>query len=426
MKSQFRLHTAFNTAAKASGVAILALVAACTTGSSSKPQVEIRGSDPAVPQQTPQPQPQPGPANTPSTPDSKGIVSYDGYQTAVARNGDTVADVAGRVGLSASELGAYNGLQPTHVLRPGDELVLPQRPGGYGPGSAVAQAPAPTADPSVTPPPTPTPSIEAQPLEGVGVNTDGSLTAPNASDAPTTDVPTDVSVATPATSPAPPSQPSDWSPDLAAAAIERSQTGIQDDGTLGAPPSSDQPVPPEPTGRRELKSPDLGQYQTPGEEPDAPDSTAAEQTPAPQPEETVVAVADPAPAPQPTGVDGLRLRRPVQGPVAIGFNKGSGSQRNDGVDFAAAAGSPVVAAADGEVALVSQSLGGLGTIVLVRHPGEILTVYGRVDSVSVKKGDIIASGQQIGVVSNAAAPAEPRMHFEVRRGAESLDPMQFL
>lgn len=213
---------------------------------------------------------------------------------------------------------------------------------------------------------------------------------------------------------------------MAAAAIERSQTGIQQDGTLGAPPSSDNPVPPEPTGRRELESPDLGQYQTPGEKPEAPDPSTVEQATETEPQETVVAAADPAPTPQPSGLDGLKLRRPVKGPVAIGFNKGSGSQRNDGVDFAAAAGSAVVAAADGEVALVSQSLGGLGTIVLVRHPGEILTVYGRVDDVSVKKGDIIASGQRIGVVSNAAAPAEPRMHFEVRRGAESLDPMQFL
>ncbi|MEM9138528.1 MAG: M23 family metallopeptidase, partial [Pseudomonadota bacterium] len=132
------------------------------------------------------------------------------------------------------------------------------------------------------------------------------------------------------------------------------------------------------------------------------------------------------PEPQPSVPAGLRLRRPVQGPVALGYNQGAGSQRNNGVDFAAPAGAPVVAAADGEVALVSQSLGGLGTIVLVRHPDEILTVYGRIDGVSVKKGDIVRAGQKIAEVSDATAPAEPRMHFEVRKGAESLDPMKFL
>ena len=61
-----------------------------------------------------------------------------------------------------------------------------------------------------------------------------------------------------------------------------------------------------------------------------------------------------------------------------------------------------------------------------RHGGELLTVYGRVDKVTVKKGDYVKSGQKIGVVSDAAAPAEPRMHFEVRRGATVLDPMKFL
>ncbi len=83
----------------------------------------------------------------------------------------------------------------------------------------------------------------------------------------------------------------------------------------------------------------------------------------------------------------------------------------------------MVAAASGEVALVSQSLGGLGTIVLIRHlGGEYLTVYGRIEKVSVKKGDIVAQGQKIGVVSPST---QPRMHFEVRRGAESLDPEMF-
>jgi LysM repeat protein len=79
------------------------------------------------------------PSATVSTaPDATGIVTYDGYQAAVARSGDTVASVARRIGLSASELGAYNGLSPTHPLQPGDELVLPPRAGGNWAGAAAA------------------------------------------------------------------------------------------------------------------------------------------------------------------------------------------------------------------------------------------------------------------------------------------------
>jgi murein DD-endopeptidase MepM/ murein hydrolase activator NlpD len=302
-----------------------------------------------------------------AAPDAVGIVSYDGYQTVVAREGDTVADLAGRVGLSASELAAYNGLTPGHAMLAGDELVLPQRPGGYGSGTAVAAAPATVAVSDGTG------SIEQAPLAAAGTAAD-------------------------------PAAPGGWSPEIAAAAIERS-TGLNADGSLGAPPSSAEPMPPEPEPRRELESPELGQYQT----------GVAAAPPAPAPTEERVAAAAP----------NLRMQKPVDGPVAIPFNKGAGPERNDGVDFAAPAGAPVLAAADGEVALVSQSLGGLGTIVLVRHGGDLLTVYGRVDGVSVAKGDPVTQGQQIGVVSGAAS-GEPRMHFEVRRGAESLDPMQFL
>ena len=47
-------------------------------------------------------------ATVSTTPDASGIVTYDGFQAAVARSGDTVASVAQRIGMSAAELGAYN------------------------------------------------------------------------------------------------------------------------------------------------------------------------------------------------------------------------------------------------------------------------------------------------------------------------------
>ena len=336
--------------------------------------------------------------------DANGIVTYDGYQTIVARNGDTVQSVAERIDLSATQLGAYNGLPAGHQLRPGDELVLPPRPGGYGSGDARASVITP-ANPDPAFPTPSTSTIEQTPLNP------GASAQDVAADAPS------VTGTDQATAQATPEgQGTGWSPDIAAAAIDRS-SGINDDGSLGAPPSSGSPVPPEPESKPQLRSPDLGQYQT--QESVEPDPQPTEVPGADDAQD--LAAADPAA----TGIN-VRMQRPVQGPVAIGFNKGAGPTRNDGVDFAAPAGASVVAAADGEVALVSQSLGGLGTIVLVRHQQELLTVYGRIDGVLVNKGDIVRAGQQIGVVSNATAPAEPRMHFEVRRGSESLDPMQFL
>lgn len=382
-------------------VLITLAVASCGGGKQAPAPTEVRGTDPNIGATR-------AGQNTLNNavvaqPDENGIITYDGYQSVVARSGDTVAAVADRVGMSASELGAYNGLGASHVLRTGDELVLPPRPGGYGPNGprAAVTAPASTT-PTGIQTPTRTASIEQTPI---GDSATAAL--PDASPAAAEDS----------------AQSSTWSPDIAAAAIERS-TGLQSDGTLAAPPSAVEPTPPEPTPREELQSPNLSQYQT--------GDSVSSTSPPPRPDAGGTSATAPATdddtrlASAGTAGPSLRLVRPVSGPVAVGFNKGAGPSRNDGVDFAAKAGDKVVAAADGEVALVSQSLSGLGTIVLVRHPDEYLTVYGRIDGVLVNKGDQVRRGQQIGIVSNAAAPAEPRMHFEVRRGAESLDPMQFL
>ncbi len=318
-------------------------------------------------------------ATVSTSPDATGIVTYDGYQAALARSGDTVASVAQRIGMSASELGAYNGLSPTHPLRPGDEMVLPPRSGGYsagGPaavpldtGAAVGATDAGAADPAAS--------------EGVG-----------------------------------------WSPDLAAAAIERA-SGFDNQGNLTVSPSTEEPLLPDPKAPGEIASPQLRQYQTPTSEPlwtPASDPRPVETITSP--DELVVegnaTVELAATTPEPPVV--FKLIRPVVGPVVIWFNPGGGRARNDGIDFAAPSGALIVAAASGEVTLVSESLGGLGTTVFLRHSDNYLTVYGRIEQVTVSKGDIVNQGQKIGVVSPST---QPRVHFEVRHGAESLDPERF-
>ncbi|MEM7505457.1 MAG: LysM peptidoglycan-binding domain-containing M23 family metallopeptidase [Pseudomonadota bacterium] len=368
------------------GVAMVAL--ACTPGPRRAPIDDRTGQSTPAPQSTGTQQPT----------TQGGIRDYGSYQSAVARNGETVSDLAGRVGLSASELGAYNGLSAGHTLAAGDELVLPPRPGGYGTGGAAAPATPVVETPSQ-------PSIEATPLDG--------------------------GASTPAVPEEAPAAAGGWSPELAAAAIDRA-TGIDEDGNLAAPPSANDPLPENPTTPGAPASPDLSQYQTqPVERPQDPagtDTQIAVVTPTPNPgsETATDAVATPQPAPQPAPAATTRLQRPVQGPIAVGFRRGTGAARNDGVDFASPAGSPVLAADDGEVALVSQSLGGLGTIVLLRHGDELLTVYGRIDDVSLRKGELVRRGQQIGTVASPPSGSEARMHFEVRRGAESLDPTLFI
>ncbi|MEM7236663.1 MAG: peptidoglycan DD-metalloendopeptidase family protein [Pseudomonadota bacterium] len=349
-------------------------------------------------------------ANTPEVQTgSGGIRNYGDYQTVVANGGETISSIANRIGLSSAELGAYNGRSPTDQLAAGEELVLPPRPGGYG----VASSPQSPQTQDTSTENSVEPSIIAAPIGGED---------PALSGAPA-----------PAEDPAAPGTDG-WSPELAAAAIARA-TGINDDGTLAAPPSANEPLPDNPTTPGTLQSPDLQQYQTgqslspdPDPAPAAVDSPASPELAAttPVPTGETGAEATPEPAPAIDARSATALQRPVQGPIAVGYRRGGGSSRNDGVDFAASAGSPVVAADDGEVALVSESLGGLGTIVLLRHGGDLLTVYGRIDGVTLRKGALVRRGEQIGVVAQPPSGSEGRMHFEVRRGAESLDPTRFL
>ena len=125
----------------------------------------------------------------------------------------------------------------------------------------------------------------------------------------------------------------------------------------------------------------------------------------------------------PPPATGGQLLPPVPGGNVLRSYDPDGPARNEGIDFAAPAGTAVTAAEGGEIALISESLGGLGTIVLIRHPDNLMTVYGRVTEVSLQKGDRVTRGQQIGVVADGDTP---NVHFEVRRGTASVDPSPFL
>ncbi|MCX8508335.1 MAG: LysM peptidoglycan-binding domain-containing protein, partial [Rhodobacteraceae bacterium] len=89
-------------------------------------------------------------ANRP-VPDQRGIISYPGYQVAVARQGDTVASVAARVGLSPDELAGYNALSPNAVLRQGEVVALPRRVADMATGAAPMAGAMAGARPPTTP-----------------------------------------------------------------------------------------------------------------------------------------------------------------------------------------------------------------------------------------------------------------------------------
>ena len=120
----------------------------------------------------------------------------------------------------------------------------------------------------------------------------------------------------------------------------------------------------------------------------------------------------------------LKFIRPVDGKILRKYNPTSVSNKNEGLDFAAEEGAPIKSAAAGVVALISEPVGGLGKIILIKHKDTIISIYGRVKDIRVAKGDRVKPGQVIGSVEKSSKDDKKQnyLHFELRKGTESIDP----
>ena len=337
-------------------------------------------------------------------PDERGIISYPSYQVAVARRGDTLARLADRVGLPASELARYNGILPQDSLRDGEIIALPRR---------VSEPSAATG--SITPP----------------ARVDITTLAGNAIDS---------ADATPAQRRAPERQAG---VEPIRHKVKRGETaftisrlynvspralaewnGLDKDFTLregqfllipvvldgqapretaeaAVPPGRGSPTPEPPSASTPL----------PGETPAAAAAAAAGPEPASKPAADVGKQTE-------ASASKAAMSFPVEGAIIRDYAKG----RNDGIDIGAPEGTVVKAAASGQVAAITSNTEGVDILVL-RHPDNLLTVYTHIDRIKVKKGDAVSRGQPIAQVMKADPP---RVHFEVRKGFDSVDPMTYL
>ena len=133
----------------------------------------------------------------------------------------------------------------------------------------------------------------------------------------------------------------------------------------------------------------------------------------------------------------MSVTAPVEGEVISGYamevlsyNQTTRDWRvHNGVDYAAEAGTEVVAAAAGEVYTVYED-GEMGTTVVIRHENGYVTKYASLASeVSVSPGDAVEMGQTIGTVGSTAlmeTALGDHLHFSVTCNNESVDPEEFL
>ena len=343
-------------------------------------------------------------------PDDRGIISYPDYQVAVARAGDTVGTVAQRIGMSEGELARFNALTPETTLRAGEIIALPRLLNGQDAGSPSRAG-----------------EIEISSLA------DSAIARAEGTALPRT--------------PPPATQPADQQP--LRHRVQRGETAFQiarlynvapraladwngldpemrvREGQMLLIPVANQPAPEQRAAAQPPAEPsDVARPGTGSATPVPPSASAPLPEPAPPAREQEAAVQEARP-PSPelsqerSAPAQSRFAMPVDGRIIRAYAPG----RNEhGIGIAASSGTAVRAAAAGRVAAITEDTNKV-PVVVIQHDNGLLSVYAQLENLTVARGATVTQGQTIGRV-RAGDPSF--LHFEIRDGLNSVDPMRYL
>jgi lysostaphin len=126
---------------------------------------------------------------------------------------------------------------------------------------------------------------------------------------------------------------------------------------------------------------------------------------------------------------------PTSQPVNVSYNASTFGRRLDpfsgrsamheGIDFAAPAGTPIMAAAGG-VVTVAEFHPQYGNMMEIDHGNDMLTRYAHTSRLLMHVGDIVRRGQHIADIGTTGRSTGPHLHFEVRIKGVAQDPHKFL
>lgn len=336
-------------------------------------------------------------------PDNRGVISYPNYQVVVAERGETVRQIAGRLNIDANALAAFNAVDADVPLRRDEIVALPARVTEPSPATGA-----------FTTGPIQAPEVNVTTLAADAINRAGEQsTTPTATAAATQRgrEPGLHRVARGETAfqiarlyNVPVAALSEWNG-------LGSELTVREGQQLLIPVAG--ATPPRPAA---VEAPGAG-----SRTPTPPSAVIALPSVDVTPQTAANAPAAPATpdiGQASTPATSAPFILPVQGSIIREYNPG----RNEGIDIGVSAGTTVKAAAAGTIAAITQNTNG-AQIIVVRHTGNILTVYVNVSDLSVSKDDTVSQGQAIAKV---AAGSPSFLHFEVRDGLESVDPADFL
>ena len=120
----------------------------------------------------------------------------------------------------------------------------------------------------------------------------------------------------------------------------------------------------------------------------------------------------------------LKFAWPVKGRLSSRFGHRRG-RPHEGIDIAAAKGTPIYASEAGRV-IFSGRMRGYGKVVILKHAGRFRSIYAHASRLLVRKGAFVERGEKIAEVGSTGRSTGPHVHFEIRRSETPQDPLAYL
>ena len=116
---------------------------------------------------------------------------------------------------------------------------------------------------------------------------------------------------------------------------------------------------------------------------------------------------------------------PTKGTLTSRFGMRNG-RKHEGIDIAASKGTPIHAAAGGEVVFSGWGPTGYGKMVIIKHHHHLTTLYAHNSKLIARKGSRVTQGQKISLMGSTGRSTGPHLHFEVRDNTQPKDPIKYL
>ncbi|MGV8981211.1 peptidoglycan DD-metalloendopeptidase family protein [Clostridium sp.] len=118
------------------------------------------------------------------------------------------------------------------------------------------------------------------------------------------------------------------------------------------------------------------------------------------------------------------MNSPSRGSISSSFGMRWGKMHK-GIDIAANYGATINAVLDGTISYAAWE-DGYGNVIKINDGNGIETIYAHCSTITVKKDEVVKTGEKIGEVGSTGNSTGPHVHFEVRKNGEAINPQDYI